>query len=126
LGIDNVPKRAITMGVSTILKSKRIVLMAWGQNKADIIKRTIQGDVSSEIPATFLQNHAQCHFRFGPVCGFRIDPLKLLGWLVIVFGHRIKSKAIVWLCQKKQSILKLTDRDYNNNGMSDLLALKFC
>jgi glucosamine-6-phosphate deaminase len=62
LGIDNVPKRAITMGVSTILKSKRIVLMAWGQNKADIIKRTIQGDVSSEIPATFLQNHTNVTF----------------------------------------------------------------
>ncbi|MHC0443752.1 6-phosphogluconolactonase, partial [Flavobacterium sp. 3-210] len=56
-GIDNVPKRAITMGVSTIMRSKRIILMAWGQNKADIIKRTIQGDISSEVPATFLQNH---------------------------------------------------------------------
>jgi glucosamine-6-phosphate deaminase len=125
-GVNNVPKRAITMGVSTILKSKRIVLMAWGQNKADIIKRTIQGDVSSEIPATFLQSHANVTFVLDQSSASELTRFKS-PWLVrdCIWTTELKSMAIVWLCQKtEQSILKLTDRDYNNNGMSDLLALE--
>ena len=123
-GIDSVPKRAVTMGVSTILRSKRIVLMAWGQNKADIIKRTIQGDISSEIPATFLQNHNNTTFVLDQSAASELTRYKT-PWLVgeCIWTPELKSKAIVWLCQKtNQSILKLTDRDYNNNGMSDLLA----
>jgi glucosamine-6-phosphate deaminase len=123
-GIDSVPKRAITMGVSTILRSKRIVLMAWGQNKADIIKRTIQGDISSEVPSTFLQNHNNTTFVLDQSAASELTRYKT-PWLVgeCIWTQELKSKAIVWLCQKtKQSILKLTDRDYNNNGMSDLLA----
>jgi glucosamine-6-phosphate deaminase len=123
-GIDNVPKRAITMGVSTILRSKRIVLMAWGQNKADVIKRTIQGDITSEVPATFLQNHANTTFVLDQAAASELTRFKT-PWLVgeCIWTQELKSKAIVWLCQKtNQSILKLTDRDYNNNGMSDLLA----
>ncbi|MFE3868174.1 glucosamine-6-phosphate deaminase [Flavobacterium sp. LS2P90] len=127
-GIDNVPKRAITMGVSTILKSKRIVLMAWGQNKAEIIKRTIQGEISSEIPATFLQNHSNATFVLDQSAASELTRFKT-PWLVgeCIWTEELKRKAIVWLCQEtKQSILKLTDRDYNNNGMSDLLALEGC
>ena len=123
-GIDNVPKRAITMGVSTILRSKRIVLMAWGQNKADIIKTTIQGEISSEVPATFLQNHNNTTFVLDQSAASELTRNKT-PWLVgeCIWTQELKSKAIVWLCQKtNQSILKLTDRDYNNNGMSDLLA----
>lgn len=124
-GIDNVPKRAITMGVSTILRSKRIVLMAWGQNKADVIKRTIQGEMTSEVPATFLQNHANATFVLDQAAASELTRFKT-PWLVgeCIWTQELKSKAIVWLCQKtNQSILKLTDRDYNNNGMSDLLAV---
>lgn len=123
-GIDNVPKRAVTMGVSTILRSKRIVLMAWGQNKADIIKRTIQGDISAEVPATFLQNHDNTTFVLDQAAASELTRNKT-PWIVgeCIWTKELKSKAIVWLCQKtNQSILKLTDRDYNNNGMSDLLA----
>ncbi|PWA11007.1 glucosamine-6-phosphate deaminase [Flavobacterium laiguense] len=123
-GIANVPKRAVTMGVSTILRSKRIVLMAWGQNKASIIKRTIQGEISSEVPATFLQNHNNTTFVLDEGAASELTRLET-PWLVgeCIWTEQLKNKAIVWLCQKtNQSILKLTDRDYNNNGMSDLLA----
>lgn len=123
-GINNVPKRAITMGVSTILRSKRIVLMAWGQNKASIIKRTIQGEISSEIPATFLQNHDNTTFVLDQSAASELTRFET-PWLVgeCIWTEELKNKAIVWLCQEtKQAILKLTDRDYNNNGMSDLLA----
>ena len=123
-GIDNVPKRAITMGVSTILRSKRIILMAWGQNKASIIKRTIQGEISSEVPATFLQNHNNATFVLDQSAASELTRFET-PWLVgeCIWTKELKHKAIVWLCQEtKQAILKLTDRDYNNNGMSDLLA----
>ncbi|RBN49308.1 glucosamine-6-phosphate deaminase [Flavobacterium psychrolimnae] len=123
-GIDNVPKRAITMGVSTILKSKRIVLMAWGQNKAAVIKKTIQGEITSEVPATFLQNHSNATFVLDQFAASELTRFET-PWLVgeCVWTQELKSKAIIWLCKEtKQSILKLTDRDYNNNGMSDLLA----
>jgi glucosamine-6-phosphate deaminase len=123
-GINSVPTRAITMGVSTILRSKRIVLLAWGQNKADVIERTIQGKISPEIPATFLQNHDNTTFVLDQLAASELTRLKT-PWLAeeCVWTPVLKSKAIVWLCQKtNQSILKLTDRDYNNNGMSDLLA----
>lgn len=123
-GIDNVPKRAITMGVSTILRSKRIVLLAWGQNKAEVIKRTIQGNVSSDVPATFLQNHNNTTFVLDQSAASELTRFKT-PWLVgeCIWTDELKRKAIVWLCEKtQQSILKLTDRDYNNNGMSDLLA----
>jgi glucosamine-6-phosphate deaminase len=123
-GISNVPKRAITMGVSTILRSKRIVLVAWKQNKAEIIERAIQGPVSSEVPATFLQNHGNTTFVLDRSAASELTRFKT-PWLVdkCMWTPELKRKAIVWLCAKtKQSILKLTDRDYNNNGMSDLLA----
>jgi len=123
-GIVNVPKRAITMGVSTILRSKRIVLMAWGNNKASIIKRTIQGEISSEIPATFLQNHSNATFVLDEAAASELTRFET-PWLVgeCIWTEELKNRAIVWLCQNtNQSILKLTDRDYNNNGMSDLLA----
>ena len=123
-GIDNVPKRAITMGVSTILKSKRNVLMAWGQNKSQIIKRTIQGDISSDIPATFLQHHSNATFVLDQSAASELTRFRT-PWLVgqCIWTQELKSKAIVWLCNETdQAILKLTDRDYNNNGMSDLLA----
>jgi glucosamine-6-phosphate deaminase len=118
-GIDNVPKRAITMGVSTILKSKRIVLMAWGQNKADIVKRTIQGDVSSEVPATFLQNHTNVTFVLDQSAASELTRFKT-PWLVSdCIWTELKVRQLFGCAKTKQSILKLTDRDYNN-GMSDL------
>ena len=123
-GIKNVPKRAITMGVSTILQSKRIVLMAWGKGKADVIKTTIQGEITSEVPATFLQNHTNTTFVLDQAAASELTRNKT-PWLVgdCVWTPELKSKAIVWLCQETdKSILKLTDRDYNNYGMSDLLA----
>ena len=100
-GIDNVPKRAITMGVSTILRSKRIILMAWGQNKASIIKRTIQGEISQEVPATFLQNHDNVTFVLDQSAASELTRFDT-PWLVgeCVWTKELKHKAIVWLCQK--------------------------
>ncbi|MDI9310281.1 MAG: glucosamine-6-phosphate deaminase [Limnohabitans sp.] len=125
-GLQNVPKKAITMGISTIMRSKRVVLLAWGENKASVINETIQGEINAEVPATFLQKHKNATFVLDKAAASELTRFKT-PWLVgeCRWNNELIKKAIVWLCQETgKSILKLTDRDYNNNGMSDLLALE--
>ncbi len=124
LGIKNVPRKAITMGISTINNAKRVVLLAWGINKAKIIKETIEGKVSSQIPATYLQSHKNTSFILDQDASSALTRIET-PWLVssCVWTEELKKKAIFWLSKKQQkSILKLTDKDYNDNGMSGLLA----
>lgn len=124
LGINNVPRRAITMGIGTIKKAKRVVLLAWGENKASIIKETIEGAVSAQVPASYLQNHNNTTFVLDKEASSELTRIRT-PWLVsnCIWNEELKSKAIVWLCEQTQKpILKLNDKDYNNNGMSDLLA----
>ncbi len=127
LGIDNVPRKAITMGISTVRGAKRIVLIGWGQNKANIIKKTIEGDISSHVPATYLQQHNNCTFVLDVGAGTELTRNKT-PWLVdesLEWNESLTAKAIVWLCGKTgKSILSLTDKDYNDNGMSGLLAVE--
>ena len=123
LGLENVPKRAITMGVGTIRKAKRIVLLAWGTNKKEIIKRTIEGEVSSEVPATFLRNHPNSTFILDHESSSELTRIKT-PWIVTSceWTESSKLKAAIWLCEHtKKSILKLTEKDYKSNGMESLL-----
>jgi glucosamine-6-phosphate deaminase len=123
-GLDNVPRRAITMGVGTILKARRILLMAWGDSKAGIIQKTIEGPVNDQIPATFLQEHKNTLFILDEGAASHLTRNKL-PWLVgshdwTDFNIR---KAVVWLCLKiGKAVLKLTDEDYNENGLGELLT----
>lgn len=124
LDIENVPKVAITMGISTIRKAKRIVLMAWGINKASIIKKTIEGEISSEIPATYLQLHDNVTFVLDDGASDELTRIKT-PWLVksCEWTDQMVKKAVVWLSvSHNKSVLKLTDKDYNNNGMASLLV----
>jgi len=124
LGIDNVPKKAITMGIRTVRKAKRIILLAWGQNKSSIVKNTIEGEISSKVPATYLQHHPNTTFILDIEAASELTRINT-PWLVgpCLWDEQLRSKAIIWLCQKKgKSILKLIDEDYNDNGMSSLLA----
>jgi len=124
LGIDNVPRKAITMGIGTIRKAKRIVLLAWGSNKAIVIKKTIEGEISSEVPATYLQTHQNTTFVIDTEASSRLTRVKT-PWLVssCIWTDDLKRRAVVWLSELlNKSILKLTDKDYNNNGMSGLLV----
>ena len=73
LGINNVPRKAITMGIDTISKAKRIVLLGWGINKAGIIKKTIEGEISSKVPATYLQKHRNTTFVLDIQAACRIN-----------------------------------------------------
>lgn len=124
LGINNVPRRAITMGIGTIKKAKRVVLLAWGENKASIIKETIEGEISSQVPATYLQNHNNTTFVLDNEASSELTRINT-PWLVssCLWTEELKSKAIVWLCEKvKKPVLKLNDKHFNDHGMSGLLA----
>jgi glucosamine-6-phosphate deaminase len=124
LGIDNVPRKAITMGIGTLLSAKRIVLLGWGANKAKIIKATIEGEITSEVPATYLQHHNNTSFILDKGASSELTRVKT-PWLVTapIWNESLKLKAVVWLSELlNKSILKLTDKDYNNNGMSGLLT----
>ncbi|MEN8187599.1 MAG: glucosamine-6-phosphate deaminase [Bacteroidota bacterium] len=124
LGIDNVPRVAITMGISTIRKAKRIVLLAWGINKAEVVKEAVEGEITSEIPSSYLQNHNNCTFVLDEGASHELTRIKT-PWLVksCEWPDELTMKAAVWLSELKgKSLLKLTDSDYNNNGMSNLLV----
>ncbi|MCH2193654.1 glucosamine-6-phosphate deaminase [Kordia sp.] len=124
LGIDNVPRKAITMGIGTVLSAKRIILLAWGINKSDIIKQTIEGTISANVPATYLQQHENTTFILDKEASSELTRVKT-PWLVTscVWTEDLKLKAVVWLSELlEKPFLKLTDKDYNDNGMSGLLT----
>ncbi|MCD9575423.1 glucosamine-6-phosphate deaminase [Flavobacterium soyae] len=124
LGIDNVPRKAITMGIGTVKHAKRIVLLGWGISKAEIIKKTIEGEISSRVPATYLQQHNNTTFVLDTEASSELTRVKT-PWLVksVIWTDELKLKAVAWLSElTKKPFLKLTDKDYNDNGMSSVLS----
>lgn len=121
---DNVPRKAITMGVGTIMKAKRVILMAWGEGKAPVIAKTVEGPLTDTVPATFLQNHPNATFVIDVPASAELTRIKT-PWLVgsVNWTEELIRSAVIWLCQHvEKPILKLTDRDYNDHGMSDLVS----
>jgi glucosamine-6-phosphate deaminase len=124
-GIYNVPKTAITMGVSTILSAKRIVLLAWGENKKDVVYESIESSISQNITASFLQKHNNTTFVLDEGSSSRITRIDS-PWLVdgnVDWDINSKTRAIAWLCkQTGKSLLRLSLRDYIQNHLSELAA----
>ncbi|MFZ4262848.1 glucosamine-6-phosphate deaminase [Sphingobacterium sp. HJSM2_6] len=123
-GKENVPTKAITMGVGTIFKAKEIVLMAWNEKKAEIIKKAVEGEISSDIPATYLQMSDNVEFILDSDAASSLTRFNL-PWLAhdVVWESKLVKKAVVWLSlHLDKAILKLTDDDYNNNGMAQLIT----
>ena len=123
-GINNVPTRAITMGIDTIRKARRVILVAWGHKKAEVVHGAVEGMVTGALPASFLQDHDNLTVLLDEEAASDLRRFNT-PWLVgpCKWTPQLTRKAIVWLSTKvKKPILKLTERDYNNHGMSDLLA----
>lgn len=128
-GIMNVPRRAITMGVDTILNARKVILLAFGEHKASIIKRAVEGEVSGSVSASFLQMHPNARIVLdasaaGELTRFKtpwlIGPMEEFG---LTWDKSQTRKAVVWLAQTvKKPLLKLTDEDYNNYGLGELIA----
>ncbi len=123
-GEEFVPREAVTMGVATILDAREIALLATGEHKSRIIQRSVEGEINLQIAATFLQRHANTTFYVDAAAGADLTRIAT-PWLLdeVEWTDALKLRAVVWLSQQTQhAILKLTQRDYTEHGMSSLVA----
>lgn len=123
-GEANVPLKAITMGIGTIFKAKQIILLAWSRKKAAIIKKAVEGEVSSSVPATYLQLSQNVEFVLDADAAAELTRYDT-PWLVkdCEWTEQLIKKAVIWLAgEVKKPILKLTDEDYRNYGMAQLIT----
>jgi len=123
-GKANVPTKAITMGIGTIFKAKEIILMAWSKKKASIIKKAVEGEISGEVPATYLQLSQNIEFVLDEDAASDLTRFNI-PWLVkdCVWDEALIKKAVIWLSGVvKKPVLKLTEEDYNNHGMAQLVV----
>ncbi|MBP5315594.1 MAG: glucosamine-6-phosphate deaminase, partial [Muribaculaceae bacterium] len=122
---ENAPTTAITLGISNLLSARRVICMAWGENSSRLVKKTVEGDVTTTIPASFLQNHSHAKLVLDLAAAEQLTRISH-PWKVTTceWNDKITRRAIVWLCKKTgKPILKLTDKDYNDWGLGELLAL---
>jgi glucosamine-6-phosphate deaminase len=124
-GEENVPLKAITMGIGTIMSARKIILMAWGEGKASIIKKTLEGPITDSVPATYLQQHPNTVAILDEAAASHLTR-KEAPWLLRRVNwaeEDMVRKGVIWLSLKLQKpILKLTNRDYSDNGMIDLVT----
>ncbi|MDO5968977.1 glucosamine-6-phosphate deaminase [Flavivirga aquimarina] len=123
-GLSNTPRTAITLGVKKIMEAKRVILMAWGEGKSNIIKTSVEESITNQVPASFLQEHNNAVFVIDKAAASKLTRINA-PWLVekIVWTDKMIRKAVLGLAlHLEKPILMLTDADYIENGMSDLLA----
>jgi len=121
-GLANVPTKAITMGIGTIFKAKEIILMAWNEKKASIVKKAVEGELSSDVPATYLQLSPHVEFILDEDAASALTRFDT-PWLVkdCLWKDPQVTKAVIWLAKTlDKPILKLTEENYNNHGMAQL------
>ena len=117
------PDKAITIGISTMLSAKKIILMAWGEDKAAAVKAISEGPATADCPASLLQAHDHISFFVDEGAASLLTRSEA-PWLVgpCDWTRKFVRKAVVWLCQVTgKPILKLTEKDYLNNGLGELL-----
>lgn len=127
----NVPRKAITMGVGTILGAKRVILLAFGEGKANIVKNAVEGDVTDAVAASFLQDHPHARFFLDPAAAGELTPVKT-PWLIgpiaqcgQTWDAATTRRAVIWLALKlDKPILKLVEEDYNEHGLQELLSAR--
>ena len=122
--ISQVPRLAITMGISTILKAKKIILLAWGPGKAPVVRKSVEGNVTEQVPASLLQQHNDCSFVLDEAAASELTRFKS-PWLTgdIEWDSKMIKKAVVNMALKLQKpVLSLTNNDYNEFGLGDLIV----
>ena len=122
-GEENIPKMGITLGIGTVLSAKKIILMAWGEDKAEVVKSVVEGEITRTVPASLLQEHHNVVAYLddnAASCLTRIETPWLVG--ECDWSPKFVRKAVVWLCEKVgKPILKLTNEDYIENSLGELL-----
>ena len=122
--LDKVPYRAITMGIASIFKAKVIYLLAFGNHKAEVIQKAVEGPISPSCPASYLQNHQNVKIILDEAASESLTKIHT-PWLVGLcnWTDDLIARAVIWLSSKTgKPILKLTDVDYNEHGLSDLIV----
>ncbi|MDR0559137.1 MAG: glucosamine-6-phosphate deaminase [Prevotellaceae bacterium] len=123
-GEENVPRYCLTMGLGTILSAREIILMAWGEGKAKIIRKVVEDRVTEMVPASYLQEHQNVSIILDEASASELTRIKT-PWLTgnVKWDSKLIRRAVFWLCQKlDKPILKITDRDYNDNGLGDMIS----
>ena len=123
--ISATPDKAITMGISTMMSAKKIILMAWGEDKAPAVKAITEGPQTTDCPASLLQDHDHISFYVDEAAASLLTRSEA-PWLVgpCDWTPKFIRKAVVWLCEVTgKPILKLTEKDYLNNNLSELLEV---
>lgn len=119
---ENVPYRAITMGIASIMKARSVYLMAWGHHKAPVVQKAVEGEITSSIPASYLQNHKNVKVILDNAASQELTRIKS-PWQVGIcnWTEDLAAQAVIWLSKETgKPILKLTDEDYGENGLSEL------
>ena len=117
------PENAITIGIDTMMSAKRIILMSWGEEKAEAVKAVAEGSVNPAFAASFLQKHDNISYYVDETSGSLLTRV-VAPWLVgpCEWTPKFIRKAVVWLCQTvHKPILKLTMQDYLENSLGELL-----
>ena len=125
-GVENTPKMAITMGIDTIMRADKIILMAWGEEKAEVIHKVVEGQITDQVPATALQEHHNIEVVIDENAAGKLTR-EVAPWLVgpCQWTPKFTRKAVIWLCGVvKKPILKLTHSDYIENSLGELLEAK--
>ncbi len=123
-GEKNVPRKAITMGIDTMFKAKKVFMLAWGEGKAPIVKEIVEGVKTDQVPASILQDHDNVTLILDEASAEDLTRVKT-PWIVDIpkWDEAMIKQGVVWLCQKvNKPILKLTNKDYNDHHMNDLIT----
>jgi glucosamine-6-phosphate deaminase len=123
-GIEHVPARAITMGVGTILAARKVIMMAWGEGKAPVVARAIEGEVTHAVAASFLQEHPNAECVLDDAAAAQLTR-NACPWVLAnpQWTPRLIKKAVIWLARKTDKpLLKLTEEDYNEHHLQGLIA----
>jgi glucosamine-6-phosphate deaminase len=122
-GEEHVPELAVTMGVATILEARQVALLAFGEHKAPVIRRAVEGEVAPAVAASFLQEHPRAALYLDEAAAADLTRLAT-PWLLgpCEWDDVLERQAVIWLARKlAKPILKLTDEDYAENGLADLI-----
>lgn len=123
--INETPDKAIAMGISSMMKAKRIHLIAWGEDKAQVVKQIVEDEPNPSCPASLLQRHEHISFYVDDNSAALLTR-NVAPWLVgpCEWTPKFIRKAVVWLCEQvHKPILKLTQGDYLTHGLGELLEL---
>lgn len=125
-GENNVPFYSLTVGIGTIMKARKLILMAWGESKAKIVRKLVEDSATEMVPASCLQKHENAQLIIDDAASAELTRIKT-PWLIgtCKWDAKLTKRAVFWLCNKlNKPILKLTDRDYNDNGLNELITEK--